>query len=117
MKSETKESISRILLITIFSAMLIYPLVYMVGVGRAVVIYAFLGVLLTLVLIIGVAKHRKFIYIGLIVVLLLVMIDHIAYQKLNRDRILSYSKKIEELEKKLQQYENQSDKIPTDTSH
>ncbi|MBL7214440.1 MAG: hypothetical protein ISS71_02045 [Phycisphaerae bacterium] len=117
MKSETKESISRISLIIIFSAMLIYPLLYMVGVGGVVVIYAFLGVSLTLVLILGVVKHRKFICIGLIVVLLLVMIDHIAYQKLNRDRILSYSREIEELEIKLDRYESQDNKIQMDTAN
>ena len=61
-------------------------------------------------LVLGVDKHRKYAIIELVFVLVFVMGDHIAGQKLNERRLSSCYKKMEEIENKLDQYENSEDK-------
>ncbi|MHC5172961.1 MAG: hypothetical protein ACYSPJ_04280 [Planctomycetota bacterium] len=106
MKSELEESISRILLI-IFVVMMLISSTFLVPAGGLVVLYACWGFLLIIALFLGVEKHRKYVCIGLVIVLVLIMVDHIAGQKLNQTRRSLYHIKMAELEKKLEKYEAQ----------
>ena len=105
MENKTKKSISRIMLM-IFVAMMIISSTILVGPGGHVVFFAVLGFLLILILLIGVEKHRKYVCIGMAVILLIIIGDHIAGQKLHQYRIQSYYDQIEELETKAE-YENE----------
>ena len=109
MPDKLKESISRISL-TVFFVMLLISLTFLATAGHRVSLYACLGFFPLLTLTLGVEKHRWFACVGLLVVLLLIIGDHTKGQKLNRKlrEVLnrSNSKRIEELESKLKEYEN-----------
>ena len=116
MKSGIKESMSRILLI-VFTVMLLISLTFLCAAGGRVILWGCFGFLPMLVLMLGVEKHRKYACAGFVVILLLMMADHIAGQKRNDIQMGSCFKKVGELGKKLDQYESQAEKIPTEASN
>ena len=106
MKRELKESISRIILI-VFSAMFLISLTFMSMPGNWVVLWACFGFMPIISLILGIDKHRKYACVGLAIVFVFIIQDHIAGQKMNQTRRSVYHMEIEELEKKLEKYEAQ----------
>jgi hypothetical protein len=107
MKSELKESISWIILI-VFSAIFLISLTFMSMPGNWVVLWACFGFMPILSLILGIDKHRKYACVGLAIVLVFIIQDHIAGQKMNKTRRSLYHMKMAELEKKLEKYEAQN---------
>ena len=76
--------------------------------GNWVVLWACFGFMPILSLVLGIDKHRKYACVGLAIVLVFIIQDHIAGQKLNQRRLSSYCKEMEELENKLDKYEAQN---------
>ena len=83
MKNKVKESVSRVLLI-VFFIMLLLSFFLMCRAGDWVLIYAFLGILPVISLLLGVEKHRKIACVGIIIILSLMAADHIAAQNFQR---------------------------------
>ena len=81
--------------------------------GNWVVLWACFGFMPILSLILGVDKHRKYACVGLVIILVFIMGDHIAGQKLNQTRCSLYHIKMAELEKKLEKYEGQKGNMLT----
>jgi hypothetical protein len=107
MKRELKESVSRILLI-VFGLIFLISLTFMSMPGNWVVLWGCFGFMPTLSLIFGIDKHRKYAIIELVILLVFIMGDHIAGQKLNERRLSSCHREMTELKGKLEKYEGQN---------
>ena len=79
-----------------------------------IIFYALLGFLPIITLLLGILKHRIYVCMGLFLILILIMVNYNAVQKLYENRISFYFKQIEELKQKLEKYEYQDSSVKTD---
>jgi len=107
MQTKIKESLSRILLI-VFFAMVLISATFPAAAGTLVVLYAFMGLLPIITVLLGIPKHRIYISIGMLLILILMAVHHTASQKRYENNMTASFKEIEELKQQLAEHQNKT---------